>query len=571
MTKQFPKTKGGVALLLDVPIKLLNYVLYGLCAEEKYETFSIPKKNGGERIIEAPKMALKSLQKRLSDCLYERAPMKSCVYAFCRGKSKGIKGNADVHKNKRWIVSIDLKDFFRSINFGRVRGLFLSPPFNCTEETATVFAQLACFDNHLAQGAPSSPIISNLICRRLDNELMRFAKDNHLFYTRYADDITFSSNERSVPDKLGSVVDGHFALSDAIFEIVETENGFIINRDKVHYSTKCDRQMVTGLVVNKKVNIQRRYVRQVRAMLHAWKRYGKTEAAKEHFSRYKRKNVSNVDDSFSREIQGRINFIGDIRGKDDSLYFHLCHMLWELEPKASLKVSYSSASYDAVVFCEGPSDGLHLAAALDYLKRNGEYLDLNVFFYKYSKKQSISNSKLKDLLNYRVTWVDDPKVVEIYLFDRDDMQYLNMESESGAPICHSKNRFSFLLPCVEHRVSHRVCIEHFYKNADLLKKDKNGRRIYLSTEFERETAYCAKEKVSTTRKKTLRCDYEFIIDSGVLDEYENNVALSKMAFAQDVFNKVPPFDQMDFSSFSAIFDKIRLVITMAKEPVDVEL
>lgn len=564
MLFKFPTTKSGVADMLGISEHKLNFVLYGLPRRhEQYTVFVIPKKSGGEREIEAPVPALKLLQRQFSDILYEAVQMKPCVYAFCRDKSKGIKGNANRHKKKRWVVNIDLKDFFHSIHFGRVRGLFLSSPFNCSEKTATLFAQLTCYDGHLAQGAPSSPIISNLICRKLDNRLIDFAKEHKLTYTRYADDISFSSNLMRIPDALGSVIDGQFILSKEFDGIIE-ENGFSINEEKVRFMPLEKRHEVTGLIVNERVNVPRHYIRQVRAMLHAWKRYGIKLASKEHYDRYCSKQVSNPESRFSLEVQGKINYIGDIRGKDDPVYVRLCQMLWELEPQAKLKVSYYADDYDAVVFCEGPSDGYHLKSALRYFHELGEFKDLRILFYQYKKGQNVSNSELKMLMEYKIKW-SEPKVIEIYLFDRDDKDYYNMENPDGTPICQKRNIYSLLLPTVSHRASPRVCIEHYYNNDDLLKKDSKGRRIYLSTEFDRKTAHCGSEDVITTSRKELLCDYEYIIDKHVLNKYDQNVALSKMAFALNVFNRVPPFDAMDFSHFSSVFQKFREILLSAKE------
>lgn len=563
MFSEYPD-KSAVAELLGVSVKHLNFLLFGLAKTgEQYTHFSILKRQGGLRTIEAPVPALKRIQRAFSDILYESAPIKSCAYAFCRDRKKGIKANADRHKRRRWVVNIDLKDFFPSIHFGRVRGLFLSEPFNCSDEVATVLARLACCDGHLAMGAPCSPIISNLICRRLDNRLIDFAKENHLTYTRYADDITFSANLMELPKALGNIVEGRLDLSDTLRTIIEKENGFGINEEKVRFSTRSNRQDVTGLIVNEKVNISRHYIREIRGMLYAWKTYGKLEAAKEHYRRYRPLESSNPEERFGREVVGRINYVGYIKGKEDNTYLTLCNKLWELEPRAKLKVRYSKGKYDAVVFCEGHSDALHLQAALQWFWGEGMYTDLRVIWYRYPKDFEMSNSELKKQLIQRAKWASDNDL-EIYLFDRDDTHYLDMAHPDGSPICHAENIYSMLLPTVPHRKSPNVCIEHYYKNDDLLKKDADGRRIFLSTEFDVETACCKTEKVTTTRRKALRCDYEYILDYGVLDQYERNVALPKMTFAKNVLNQVPPFDKMDFTHFGLIFDSILAIIKEAK-------
>ena len=100
--------------------------------------------------------------------------------------------------------NVDLEDFFPSMNFGRVRGVFLSRPFLCGEEAATAMAQMACLDNGLPIGAPTSPVIANMICMKLDGELMRLSRTHGCWFTRYADDLTFSSNAPVFPDALAT-------------------------------------------------------------------------------------------------------------------------------------------------------------------------------------------------------------------------------------------------------------------------------------------------------------------------------------------------------------------------------
>lgn len=562
MLSEYP-SKADIASLLEVSERHLNFLLYGLARkEEQYHLFRILKRDGGTRIIEAPAPALKKVQRRLSDILYEIAPIKPCAYAFCKGKDKGIKWNANRHKRKKWVINIDLKDFFPSIHFGRVRGLFLSAPFNCTEEAATILAQVTCYKGHLAQGAPSSPIVSNLICRRLDNRLIDFARENKLTYTRYADDITFSTNLSELPAALGSIEDGALVLSEELRHIVEDENGFQINEDKIHYATRQNRQNVTGLVVNEKVNVTRHYIREIRGMLYAWKTFGKKEAAVEHYYSYRPMEVSNPEERFGREVQGRINYVGFIRGKEDRTYATLCQMLWNLEPKANLKVRYNPSSCDAVVFCEGESDSYHLKAALQSFQDKGRFTDLRVEWHQYGKDQHMNNAELKKLMLSRARW-KERETMEIYLYDRDDPSYLDMEGKDGSPISYGRGVYSILLPTVPHRKSPRVCIEHLYENADLLKRDSKGRRIFLSTEFDPLTAHCAMEDVTTSNRKALRTDYEYIIDDNVFNGYNQNVALSKVAFGKNVLNRVPPFDVMDFSHFAPVFEKVRNLVLSA--------
>ena len=113
--------------------------------------------------------------------------------------------NAYIHKRRRYVLNLDLEDFFPSFNFGRVRGFFIKDKhFALHERVETIIAQIACHDNELPQGSPCSPVISNLIAHLLDVRLARLAKAHKCTYSRYADDITFSTNRKEFPSDLAA-------------------------------------------------------------------------------------------------------------------------------------------------------------------------------------------------------------------------------------------------------------------------------------------------------------------------------------------------------------------------------
>lgn len=202
-TFQAVTTKRELAELLGSSLKMLAYYLYKLPPEQQYKKYDIPKRTGGTREIYAPISGIKQIQKRLSHILQNYQPAKFCVHGYV--KERSIKTNAYIHRRMRIVINLDLKDFFSSINFGRVRGLFKSAPFGFNNEVATTLAQICCHDGKLPQGAPTSPVISNYICRRLDNELIAFARKHKINYSRYADDITFSTNLQFLPTAVGHI------------------------------------------------------------------------------------------------------------------------------------------------------------------------------------------------------------------------------------------------------------------------------------------------------------------------------------------------------------------------------
>ncbi len=174
------RTLADVAAMLLVSPKKLKYVLYARPVGDRYTSFSIPKRRGGFRIIHSPRKELKHMQQNLAAELYRVYRPRFAVQGFAIGRS--IATNAELHLPARYVFNVDLKDFFPSINFGRVRGLFLKPPFSLPATVATILAQVCCHKNSLPQGAPTSPVVSNMICARLDRELTAVAKLHRCWY-----------------------------------------------------------------------------------------------------------------------------------------------------------------------------------------------------------------------------------------------------------------------------------------------------------------------------------------------------------------------------------------------------
>lgn len=274
-------TRGELADLLNYPRSALAYAVYKVPAERRYIEFKISKKSGGERIILAPCPELKGLQKRLSNYLYDchrelcpplEFPHRSYSHGFQKDRGLSILSNAWKHQNKRSVLNVDLKDYFPSFNFGRVRGYFLkNRSFELHPDIATLIAQIVCHNNSLPQGAPTSPIVSELIASILDQRLGRLAKKHHCTYSRYADDITFSTNQVGFPESIADFspeTDGAWEAGKELVGLVG-RSGFEINPNKTRMQLAESRQSTTGLVVNRKVNIRKQYYDVVRAMCNA--------------------------------------------------------------------------------------------------------------------------------------------------------------------------------------------------------------------------------------------------------------------------------------------------------------
>lgn len=275
------KDLSDLAKILGFTPKGVSYVLYKLSSADKYREFKIPKKAGGDRTIQAPEPRLGLMQTRLAAHLYECvAEIQQENPRYWRAsygfqKKKTIVGNASVHVRRRYVFNVDIKDFFGNINFGRVRGFFIhDKAFRLSPAVATIIAQIACHNNALPQGSPCSPIISNLIGNILDLRLLALARDTRCTYTRYADDLTFSTNLKIFPEEIAvNSGTGYWVEGEKLRDEVQ-RTGFELNSTKTRMALRQSRQTVTGLVVNAKPNINQDYYRSVRAMCNALFRNG---------------------------------------------------------------------------------------------------------------------------------------------------------------------------------------------------------------------------------------------------------------------------------------------------------
>ncbi|WPN63500.1 reverse transcriptase domain-containing protein [Pseudomonas sp. P9_35] len=326
---------SGLCDLLGVKQETLLDFLYKRKSSH-YVSFHIPKKSGATRSIKAPKRVMKQLQRELAPHLENFFYPKSSTHGFVKGRN--IKSNALPHVDKKFVFNIDLKDFFESIHFGRVKNLFMAEPFNAPHNVATVIAHICCDEGRLVQGAPTSPLISNMICRKLDSQLLVLAKSKKCHVTRYADDITFSftSSLKFLPVDLIEISEDGRVIPGRVLEQVINANGFIINSEKTRLQHCTQRQMVTGLVVNKFPNVPRDFIRLTSSMIHAWKRYGAALAeakyleimkgAKQTMPARQHQRVKDREgDFFIKVVKGRLNYIQMIRGRSDNVYRKLAY------------------------------------------------------------------------------------------------------------------------------------------------------------------------------------------------------------------------------------------------------
>lgn len=555
------QTVNELAVFLNLKPSELEYFLYYASDDTKYKTFSIKKRNGGERIISAPMEKLKEIQQMLQIIFQHLYKGKPSVHGFVLDKS--IVTNAKLHVGKRILINIDLKNFFPTINFGRVRGIFMGYPFNFDDGVATALGKICCMNGLLPQGAPTSPVLSNFICRNLDNSMMKLAKVSRVLYTRYADDISISTNLKVIPSEIGCIDSDKLILSEQFREKIRV-NGFFINELKVRYAYRSGRQEVTGLIVNKRVNVYRSYIRQVKSMLHAWEKYGLYKAANEHFERFSTKTYSpsNLEVAFVKMLTGKINHIGKVRGRDDEIYIKLRQRITAKAPQVSLAIieRQIKTSTLPVVLTEGKSDVKHLRAALKNLKASGLFSDLHLNFHEYSEDTKMSNGDLKKFCE---AYSNGParEIMTICVFDRDVKKITAEVTAMDKTFKNWGNRvFSLVLPVPAHREFSEICIEQYYSDKEIMTSDQYHRRLFLSSEFNKDTGRHNKSGLFLRKKEIAQARSPRIVDDGVLDSNKINFALSKNSFADYVLNEEPGFDQFDFSSFCVLFEHIRDII-----------
>lgn len=357
------KSRNELADFLKVPRKKLSYILYVVSPESCYHSFEIPKKCGDMRKINAPNKDLKYVQKMLANALYSyqreyresEAIRQNVSYAFEKGK--GITLNAAIHRNKRFVLNVDLEGFFDSFHIGRVVGYFeKNRHFNFPHEVAVTIGKIACYQGKLPQGSPCSPIITNLICENLDIRLIKLSKKYKLDYTRYADDITFSTN-------CADFVTFQESFMTELTAVIRSA-GFKLNPQKTRLQYKDAQQKVTGLVVNKRVSVDRTYCRDTRAMANHQYREGGFEIGGNPGTLNQlegRFAFINQIDKYNNKRDGRKHYVFSLSGR-------------EKQYQAFLFYRYFFHPEKPVVITEGKTDVLYLKAAL--MKFHNRYPNL---------------------------------------------------------------------------------------------------------------------------------------------------------------------------------------------------
>lgn len=301
-----------------------------------YTVFPIAKKSGGVRVISSPVKLRRSLQKKLLPVLAGAYRPNNFSHGFV--SEKNVRSNALPHVGKRTLINVDLQEFFSTITFKRIRGLFLKSPFSLHWSVANILSQICCCNGVLPAGGITSPVLSNLLMSRLDKRMASLITRLGGDYSRYADDLTMSFN-RSL-DQLSSLVlvddIGAISIGGALSEIITTE-GFIVNQEKIRISAFGSRKIVTGLVVNRKVNVSKKWKSSLESKIYAVERFGWLEVAQKEYP--EEENPGVAVRMLIRRIHGKLSFLNMVRGHGDWIFADLAYRFNKVNAGGELRLS----------------------------------------------------------------------------------------------------------------------------------------------------------------------------------------------------------------------------------------
>lgn len=243
----------------------------------------------------------------LNNILYTQ-PVATPATGFI--KQKSIVDNATPHIGKNYIFKTDISNFFPSIKFNNIFHLFLK--FGYTSEVSYILTLLCTYEGYLPQGAPTSPYLSNLILREFDEKLENICSLSEYKYTRYADDITISSNKKISSSEVDY-------LSKTIEQFLQTINCFLkLNTAKTKILRPGHRKIITGVLVNKTLNVPKELISEIRLEIYCLQKYG----ASKRIEAYNQKHNTNLDKySYRQKLYGKICFVNMINPKKAEKFY----------------------------------------------------------------------------------------------------------------------------------------------------------------------------------------------------------------------------------------------------------
>ena len=575
------KSLQDTAQLLGFKPEALGYILYKQASTSKYNKFEIRKRTGGLRTISAPDPKLKLLQTRLSillqNCIDQINHARNIDSAISHGfrRKYSIITNAAVHRNRRYVFNIDLENFFGTINFGRVRGFFLTNRnFLLNPTVATILAQIACHDNCLPQGSPCSPVISNLIGHILDIKLAAIAHKTGCTYSRYADDLTFSTNTPNFPSKVATIIESekqnhHWEVGKELEKIIR-KSGFEINSSKTRMQYDGSRQEVTGLIVNKKINTRSEYRRTARAMVHRLLKTGKFQRKLVSVDEHGNTIVSEVDGTLG-QLNGILSFIDSVSVYNRKKVMTIAEkkkIHKPLDNPDAAEISYQRFLFfknfyspsKPVIICEGKTDNIYIRAAIHQLvgdyprlaeqeKKDKINLNVKLFQYTHTTKRLLKLGGGTD--NLRQFMNDFPNNCE--KIEASGLQHpviILIDNDDGA-----NKIYSFLKKATNAKADIKGCEPYYFIAPNLYvvatPKDANGADTMIEDFFDQSV------RNEKNRGKTFNPKEPV----NVKTEY------GKFIFAEQIVKKNQ--NRIDFSGFKPILDRIDAVLIDFQERLSV--
>lgn len=286
--------------------KLVGYseqFLYSVSAspEQFYREYRIPKKSGGIRLINEPLPTLKIVQRSIIDDILSSVEPHKAAKAY--RKNHTLRGNALIHRRRPYMLKIDIKDFFSNITTHAIYSLFYDLGY--TSQIARLLTGLCTLNNGLPQGAPTSSLLSNLVMREFDDRVLTHCVEREIFYTRYADDMTFSSKTAELPTLIPFVRNQLKRF------------GLDLNERKTNFSGTGARKFVTGIVVNERLNILKHDRKKLRQEMYYIKKFGLNGHLRA---------TGNLTSNYIDRLLGRLNFAHFVTRekhfRDDMKYLH---------------------------------------------------------------------------------------------------------------------------------------------------------------------------------------------------------------------------------------------------------
>lgn len=550
--------REDLASLMEIPLQKLTYILYAKEIDDSYTTFTIPKKSGGNRLIHSPDEVLKNIQRTLAAKLLNHHHQ---IYAnqyhkrqISHGfeKQKSIITNAKNHLNKDIIINIDIDHFFESFHFGRVKGFFQkNKDFKSPKNIAIMLAQLTCYNGSLPQGAPTSPIIANLICNILDMRIISLVKKYKLYYTRYADDLTFSTNDHKM----------YYKTSTFLLELKEVINefGLKLNDSKTRISYKNSKQEVTGITVNDKLNVSKSFIKDTRAMLDYLYKTGKFTINSEPG------NLNQLEGRFSyiNQLDAHNNRSKNKNGKEKIGFFNLNSR--EKQYQKFLFYKYFLANEKPLIITEGKTDIVYLKAALknmykDYpslISKNND----NTFTFKV--RFLTRTKRLAYFLNFVKDGADTIKNLYNFYSEKQNKEYYPnyfklLKNNSVNPINPAILVF-------DNEISSAKPLGQFIK---YIKLNKDKQKYLIKNNH---VNIVGNLNILTNQliSKKEECEIEDLFDEETLkmesggksfdrsNNADRNKHFGKHIFAEIVYSN---YNSIDFSNFRYMLDNIKSIV-----------